>query len=523
MSQPATRVPVTAPARSPHRAVAALLTALLIGACASVPQGVPAPSGDEPAGAVLTLPSGRSLPVDPDQLTYTGTARIAWPDGRVYDGQLADGLPDGVGVETLPDGTRYQGQWQAGKRHGFGSLSAADGSAYEGEWQNGLRFGSGTYLGADGDRYDGEWAYDQPSGFGTRLAADGETYTGEWAGGRRYGYGRLETAAGLVYEGTWVDGERHGYGTEHRPDGSRYEGEWQRDKRHGQGRETRPDGAYHDGLWELNQPLGPGLRHAISGIDISGMWTRDTVTTGLVKLPTGPEYAGPLFGDAGRSASPRLLDWLVGMAERGDPYAQLLLGTLRLELDRPAADPEAARAWLGRAAEAGVAEAQYRLAQVLLGEQPPRVVALLAAAADQNHAEANRQLGDFYASGYTVPRSPERAIGYYQRAVDAGSVAARNDLAWLLATTSEETLRDGERALALIRPIALYTGAWRHLDTLAAAWAAAGEFETAAAVAEVALQAHDLSDAGDGSQRAAMAARLAGYQNQRPHVEPEPS
>lgn len=522
MSHPGTFSPAPAQVRPSRRAVAALLTALLIGGCANLPQGVPEPADETATAAVLTLPDGRRLPVDPDQLTYSGTARIAWPDGRVYDGQLADGVPHGMGIETLPDGRHYEGQWLEGQRHGFGTLTAPDGSHYEGEWRNGQRFGSGTLVTADGGRYDGEWAYDQPSGFGTRVTPDGETYTGEWAGGRRYGYGRLETAGGLVYEGTWVDGERHGFGREHRPDGSRYDGEWQRGSRHGQGRETRPDGSYHDGLWEFNQPLGPGLRHAISGIDISGMWTRDTVTTGLVKLPTGPEYAGPLFSDRGRSASPRLLDWLQRVAERGDPYAQLLLGTLRLELDRPPADPEAARQWLGRAADAGVAEAQYRLAQ-LLEDQPPRVVALLAAAAAQSHAEANRQLGDFYAKGFTVPRSPERAIGYYQRAVDAGSVAARNALAWLLATTPEERLRDGERALALIRPIALFTGDWRHLDTLAAAWAAAGEFETAAAVAQVALQAHDLSDAAGDDVRSAMAARLEGYQNQRPYVEPEPS
>src|SRR5690606_23081772 len=102
------------------------------------------------------------------------------------------------------------------------------------------------------------------------------------------------------------------------------------------GLESQPDGSFHDGAWERNQPLGPGLRRSASGIEISGLWNRDSVSTGLLKLPTGPAYAGPLFRDRNRVVAPRLLDWLETVASSGDPYAQLLLGTLYLDSIEPA-------------------------------------------------------------------------------------------------------------------------------------------------------------------------------------------
>ena len=550
----------------PTRITAALLLALLLGACAGLPPGVmPAPRDADGAGT-LTLPSGREVAVLPEDLEYTGSARFVWPDGRIYDGEWVAGEPHGEGVETRPDGGRYQGAWRDGRYHGHGTertpegqryvgdfvegvrqgsgvmtgpegtyrggwandlphgsgtFEGSDGTVYEGGWRQGQRYGYGRYTMADGTVYDGEWAADRPNGFGRLESPDGAAYEGEWQQGQRHGYGRAEGPPGLVYEGTWRHDERQGYGIEHRPDGSSYEGDWQQDLRHGQGREDRPDGAFHEGAWEFNQALGPGRRRAATGIEISGMWNDDSVSTGLLTLPTGLEYAGPLFSDGNRKASPRLAAWLEGAAGRGDPYAQLMLGTLYLDFDTPPPDLGAARRWLGHAAEAGIAEAQYRLALTFEGENPPRVVELLAEAARQNHPGANETLGEYYDAGITVPPNPERAIGYYQRAVAAGSVPAHNNLAWLLATTPRESLRDGPRAVELIRGIARYTGAWQYLDTLAAAWAAAGDFERAAAAAEDALAAAERQLGGDfGPELDGLERRLARYREGLAWIEP---
>ena len=82
----------------PSRITTALLLALLLGACAGLPPGVtPAPRDAEGAGT-LTLPSGRTVAVLPEDLDYTGQARFVWPDGRSYDGEWGAGLPHGRGV-----------------------------------------------------------------------------------------------------------------------------------------------------------------------------------------------------------------------------------------------------------------------------------------------------------------------------------------------------------------------------------------------------------------------------------------
>ena len=546
----------------------AALVALLLSGCASLPEGVPSAPADHPAAAVLTLPSGRTVPVFPEELGFSGRAGLDWPDGRTYRGEWLDGKPHGHGEETLPTGERYRGEWREGRRHGKGELTLPDGSRFVGDFVNGVREGSGTlnaedgvYIGQwlgdvphgpgvfaapDGERYEGDWQLgersgygrhvtaegvfyegdwhdDQPHGFGRLEAPEGGSYAGEWRRGRQSGYGRGEGPPGLVYEGIWVDGERQGFGLEQCPDGSHYLGAWHAGKRHGQGLEVLADGSFHDGTWELNRPLGPGQRRAATGIVISGAWNGDTVSTGLLELPSGSRYAGPLFSESGTVASSRLMDWLHGTAGRGDPFAQLMLGTVYVDMKDPAPSLEQARKWLGRAAEAGIAEAQFRLAMIFEDVSPPRVVDLLSRAARQSHALANETLGEYYYRGITVPRNLRRAITYFQRAVDAGSITARNNLAWLLATADDPAHRDGARAVSLIRPIALYSGRWQYLDTLAAAWAAAGEFDKAVATAGRAIEAAGREPAGEAADElVAMERRLAEYRHGRAHVEPAP-
>jgi Flp pilus assembly protein TadD len=111
---------------------------------------------------------------------------------------------------------------------------------------------------------------------------------------------------------------------------------------------------------------------------------------------------------------------------------------------------------------------------------------------------------------------------YYERAVAHGSVTARNNLAWLLATASEPALRDGNRAVTLIRPIALYSGAWQYLDTLAAAWAAAGDYQQAADTVQRAIGLADREGGELAGDVLEMAERLSGYREGRAYVEPAP-
>ena len=539
--------------------------AVVLSGCTGMPEvGTLSEPGDPQAG-VLTLGNGRSVAIHPERLTYTGKGRFEWPDGRLYNGEFVDGQPDGVGSEVLPDGTRYRGHWYRGQRDGVGTLNFPDGGRYEGDFSRGARAGLGAYVGAadsydgewvddaphgagtfkypDGSHYQGEWvagqrsgwgtyqrgasdyegdwSNDVPHGFGTASDASGYEYDGSWAAGARHGYGRTSTRAGTAYAGTWVGDVRQGFGRNIQPNGADYLGEWRNDARWGQGRSREPDGSFHEGYWENDVPLGPGTRKTPQNIQITGTWNGDFVTSGIVTLPNGQDYAGSLYDHGHRAVNRRFLDWLSKIAAAGDPYAQLLMAQAYQRFRQPAPDDAKASQWYARAAASGLAEAQYRVALLYLtlqaDDRTARALEWLLRAANQQHPDANTLLGSYYQSGTYVPKNHKRAAAYYEVAIDAGNEMARNNLAWLLATSPRASLRDGARAVELSEPIAVLYDDWEYLDTLAAAWAEQGDFAAAIRTQQRALQL--ATGNTDTITLQQMQQRLALFQQDQPYRE----
>ena len=95
------------------------------------------------------------------------------------------------------------------------------------------------------------------------------------------------------------------------------------------------------------------------------------------------------------------------------------------------------------------------------------------------------------------------------------SPAVLNNLAWLLATASDDTIRDGEEAVRLAEQACEVTSrkAPRILGTLAAAYAEQGEYSKAVESAQLAIQQ---ADASDTSLIADLQKRQQDYQNKRP-------
>lgn len=115
-------------------------------------------------------------------------------------------------------------------------------------------------------------------------------------------------------------------------------------------------------------------------------------------------------------------------------------------------------------------------------------------------------------------------LGEYERALldleDAlrmapKSAEAHNALAWLLATAGTPGFRDGKRALELAKKACALSG-WAnaaHLDTLAAAYAEAGDFAQAVKWQEKALA----DPSFQGAEQKDAQARLALYKARKPY------
>ena len=125
-------------------------------------------------------------------------------------------------------------------------------------------------------------------------------------------------------------------------------------------------------------------------------------------------------------------DLLQAQAEAGDTNAQYQLGR-QLLVGGPAKQREQGLQWIERAADGGLAEAQYQLVTYyerqsgIMRRNPARGIAMLKAAAEQNHLPAMGTLALGYEKGrYGLSRDLKKAKEWYERLL--GSYAESNYL-----------------------------------------------------------------------------------------------
>jgi len=111
------------------------------------------------------------------------------------------------------------------------------------------------------------------------------------------------------------------------------------------------------------------------------------------------------------------------------------------------------------------------------------------------------------------------AIKQYEQALEISpqSVAAENNLAWLLATNPDASIRHRDRALELATRANQLSGGGNAtvLRTLAAAYANAGQFSRAVEVGQLALSLTDR----ESPLAKALQQEIAGYQAGLPYRE----
>jgi TPR repeat protein len=140
--------------------------------------------------------------------------------------------------------------------------------------------------------------------------------------------------------------------------------------------------------------------------------------------------------------------------------------------------------WLKKGKSAGVIDANYHLGNAYekgtgLTRDFRKAAELYHHAAMQGHGKAQNSLGYLYRQGLGVKQDFLEAVKWYRLAADQGVNKALNRLAWLLATCPTAAICSGESALELALVAVDQDDSPSNLDTLAAAYARAGEFEKA--------------------------------------------
>ena len=453
-------------------------------------------SDGRPKGfGTLTRPEGRHLSGYWLGGAIDGQGTLHLPAlNSIYLGEFNTNLRSGLG-RFVTQQSIYTGYWQGDVPHGFGTFKSKDHQFfYAGHWNQGLRWGEGLSIDMQQGHYQGEWEENLPHGFGESIGSDGAWYQGAWLNGKMHGYGRQTTSSGVAYEGTWEHNVPHGYGAQSWIDGSRYEGHWVHGEKAGQGTLYLANGDRHTGAWQTDQPQGFGQRHYAAGYSLIGVWETDLIHRGEVRFAKAPEavYEGVLR--RGDKAHPALLKWLKQHTDEGLDAAALLLAKASTWGQPPQEKLEAkTKAWLHQAADS-LPEAAFWLAKDYLDDantnqrQRQQALAWLQRAADEGLAEAHLLLGNFYYKGEQVNRNQQIAKAHFSAATQAGNLTARNNLAWLLATTTKDQIRNGERALALILPLVQQLPSPQHFDTLAAVYAENGQFKRAVSIQKQLLQ-----------------------------------
>ena len=80
----------------------------------------------------------------------------------VYNGDVKNGVPNGLGLIIFPNGHKYEGEWRDGLKNAQGTLTFPDGTKYVGGHKDDKRNGQGTYTWSDGNKYVGEWKKGYP-------------------------------------------------------------------------------------------------------------------------------------------------------------------------------------------------------------------------------------------------------------------------------------------------------------------------------------------------------------------------
>ena len=212
---------------------------------------------------------------DANATSISGTGRVTWATGDVFEGTLERGLRQGKGSIAWANGQRYDGDWVNDKPSGQGKVHFANGNDYEGKVIDATPQGLGHMRYASGDVFDGYFKDGEPEQSGVYVWRNGQRFDGAWKNGRPNGQGKLKFATGNQYEGTVVNGVPQGQGRMVFSGGEIYVGQFQDGEPDGEGTFTWPSGDQYAGQWKMGKKHGKGVFAWKTGDRWEGVYEND--------------------------------------------------------------------------------------------------------------------------------------------------------------------------------------------------------------------------------------------------------
>jgi TPR repeat protein len=187
------------------------------------------------------------------------------------------------------------------------------------------------------------------------------------------------------------------------------------------------------------------------------------------------------------------IKWFTRGAEAGETDSQIALARHYRLGEGCATNLTEAAKWYQKAAAAGNPTGLVGLLIMAqrgqIAESPARLEQQLNQAADQADVDVKYQVARWYETGEGLPKDAAKAARWYAKVTENAHSGDLNNLAWRLATASEANGRDGTNAIVFAeKAVALTKGSDAGVvDTLAAAYAEAGDFRKAVATQEQAI------------------------------------
>ena len=180
--------------------------------------------------------------------------RIFFPNGDIYEGDIKNSLPHGVGTMEMINGERYKGDFIEGNMTGRGTYIFQDKSYYCGEIENGIFKGEGSMKWNNETEYHGNFV-------NSSLQGKGKMYN---------------NIIGEKYIGNFNKNEFDGIGIYYYKNGDIYEGNFDYGKKEGEGKYKRNDNVEFDLIWNNDLPNGKGFA-TLKQNKIKGLWRNGNI------------------------------------------------------------------------------------------------------------------------------------------------------------------------------------------------------------------------------------------------------